>query len=37
MRQVLATLQEVFLYAKGHSVKVAMTTPTDGGSGSGFA
>ena len=30
------TLQEVFQYAKDHSIKVAVTTPTEGGSGSGF-
>ena len=30
------TLQEVFQYAKDHNVKVAVTTPTEGGSGSGF-
>ncbi|HSE75752.1 MAG TPA: extracellular solute-binding protein, partial [Dongiaceae bacterium] len=30
------TLQEVFQYAREHKVKVAVTTPTEGGSGSGF-
>ncbi len=30
------TLQAVFDYAKSNNVKVAVTTPTEGGSGSGF-
>jgi putative spermidine/putrescine transport system substrate-binding protein len=34
--QAPETLQEVFQYAKDHNVKVAMTTPTEGGSGAGF-
>ena len=36
MPQAPQTLQEVFQYAKDHNVKVAVTTPTEGGSGSGF-
>jgi putative spermidine/putrescine transport system substrate-binding protein len=36
VQQAPQTLQEVFQYAKDHNVKIAMTTPTDGGSGSGF-
>lgn len=34
--QAPQTIQEVFQYAKDHKQKVAVTTPTEGGSGSGF-
>jgi multiple sugar transport system substrate-binding protein/putative spermidine/putrescine transport system substrate-binding protein len=36
VKDVPQTLQAVFDYARANNVKVAVTTPTEGGSGSGF-